>query len=117
MNDFNQIGKRMPFSESEGYVDSLIDKCAASALAQRSGHHRRTVIRRICFYSSGIAAALLVAFLLFSRFQAQNEYKRIEKSQSLNEVLSSLSDKQVQDVTYYNLDDIPDYDADQASSN
>ena len=34
MNDFNNIGRRMPFIEDKDYVDRLVDRCTVSAPAE-----------------------------------------------------------------------------------
>ena len=41
------IGKRMPFGEDEGYVEQLLERAAKRALNHRNPHKQRLPLRRI----------------------------------------------------------------------
>lgn len=110
------IGKRLPYAETDEYIDSLVTRCADRAIALRdahSGNHRRSsFVRRIGIAATSMAAAILAAAIIIpvaiddsgSRITADT----IARSSSLGEVLSSLSNDELATLDYYTLEDLPD---------
>lgn len=108
--DFELMGKRMPYTEPDGYVDRLVDQCAENALASR--HSTRLSVRRhIGIAATAIAAAMLAAAIIFPvTFGNDNggiTTESIAQSQPLDVVLSSLSNDDLAAINYYTFDDMP----------
>ena len=110
------VGKRLPYAETDEYIDSLVARCADRAIALRDGSssHRRSgsFMRRIGIAATSMAAAILAAAIIIpsaiddsgSRITAAT----IAQSSSLGEVLSSLSNDELATLDYYTLEDLPD---------
>lgn len=111
------VGKRMPYAETDEYIDSLVTRCADRAIALRDGSrgsHRRSgsFMRRMGIAATSMAAAILAAAIIIpsaiddsgSRITAAT----IAQSSSLSDVLSSLSNDELATLDYYTLEDLPD---------
>ena len=113
MNDFEKIGKQMPYKESESYITSLIEHCTETALSGGRKQHRRSY--RLFFSFGTVAAALILAAGL-TRFieepgtRQENKWKaEIEKAAPLDEMLNTLDDEEIQSLGAY-CNDFPDYE-------
>lgn len=109
MKDFNEIGKNLPYAESEEYVSELVERCANRAIAATPALHKRNIVRRISYYATTAAAAAAVTIIMVMHFSQPSPLERVEKSAALPQVLSKMSDEQVKNVEYYTVDDIPEY--------
>lgn len=110
MKDFKEIGKRMPYTESEDYISSLIEKGIDKAIAEKGSNTNLLFFRRTAIAASAAAAIFVGIFFTFDFSKdSKNVATQIAKSQPIDEVLNSLSDEQVLALTTYSLDDIPEY--------
>ena len=110
MNEFEKIGKRMPYSESKDYIADLINKGTEKAIAESKPNLRSRFIRRTII---GTAAAAVMAGLVLTtvNFETSQEklMNQLNSTPSLEEVLNSLSDDQMAELSTYSIDDIPEY--------
>ena len=107
MNDiFKDIGKRMPYQESEKYLDGLIDQVTQKAIHHADTRHRPRLAMRL---ASAAAVALLVIGIGFTLFNGQNDPVTISDQGPLDEFLSTLSDDEAAQLTYYEIEEIPEY--------
>ena len=112
--DFESIGKQLPYSEPEGYVDRLIERCADRAIEhQRAAGGKNRVgpfSRRVGIITASMAAAILAATIVFPAIlDRDNRYSAddIAHSMSLSEVLSGMSNDELAAIDYYSFDDMP----------
>ena len=112
--DFESIGKQLPYSEPEGYVDRLVERCADRAIEhQRAAGGKNRVgpfSRRMGIITASMAAAILAATIVFPAIlDRDNRYSAddIAHSMSLSEVLSGMSNDELAAIDYYSFDDMP----------
>lgn len=112
--DFESIGKQLPYSEPEGYVDRLVERCADRAIEhQRATGGKNRVgpfSRRVGIITASMAAAILAATIVFPAIlDRDNRYSAddIAHSMSLSEVLSGMSNDELAAIDYYSFDDMP----------
>ena len=68
MKEFDEIGKRMPYAESDDYVSNLVDACADKAVSQSTISFRNRHNARIAYYVSVLAAVVAPVVITFSLF-------------------------------------------------
>ena len=103
------IGKRLPYSESDEYLDSLIDKATENAIARKS---RPRVNRHLgMLLASAAAVALLVIGIGLSahRHGHGSTVVATQTGSPLDEFLNSLSDEEAVQLQYYEIEEIPEY--------
>lgn len=104
----NDIGKRMPYRESEEYLDRLIDAATEEAITRHAAY-RKTRFRRLMAASAAAVAALIVCFGI-GFFNGKSSQSMPENSQSpLDEFLNTLSDEEAAQLTFYEIEEIPEY--------
>lgn len=103
------VGKRMPYAENDEYVAQLIDRCTDKAISGKPNtQHRPTLIKWLSAGAS-VAAVLITGVLVFSLQSKDNAFDSYHNSMPLSEVLSSMSDEDLMCVSYYELDDLTEY--------
>ena len=105
---FNDIGKRMPYQESEEYLNDLIDKSIEKAVMQHSAARRNW--SRMLMAASVAAMTLLILGLgvtLFNGWDAQPV--SMSDQGPLDEFLSTLSDEEAAQLQFYEMEEIPMY--------
>lgn len=114
--DFETVGKRMPYVETEEYVSRLVDRCTDRALSgSRTRHARRAFPRSIGIATTAVAAALIAAAIIIPVVTGTPattpSTDAIAQSRPLSDVLSAMSNDQLAAIDYYSFDDMPsDYD-------
>lgn len=103
MKEFDTIGKQMPYKESSDYINTIIDRGMQMKRKKKS--------RIVPFLAGGIGAAAAMVIVIFSifNFNFHTPYEKIKSSPTLSEVLSTLSDEQINELNTYTTDDIPEY--------
>lgn len=120
---FNQVGKRLPYKESDDYVSGLIERCAEEALKnpKKKRHTAETMWLRIAGVAAVMALVVTVAINLWNQGNASDmqeqqslamvecDAESVNESAPLNEVLTEMTYDQLSLVSYYYTDDIPEY--------
>ena len=107
-NPFDDRGKRMPYRESGEYVDNLIDATTDRAIKQQA-MARRSRLRGL-IAASAAAVAVLIVSLSISLFNGKSTQQAAMTGQGpLDEFLNTLSDEEAAQLTYYEIDEIPEY--------
>lgn len=109
MNELmDQIGKRMPYRESEVYLDGLIDRATENALKQRSSSPNWWNRSRLV---SAAAVALLIIGIGFTvlHSSSQRNVMTMQSSGPIDEFLNELTDEEVAQLPYYEIEEIPEY--------
>ena len=113
----NKVGKRLPYSEAPQYVDSLLEKCRLNAIAEAPRRKSRNV-RRLWLTAASAAAVVAIVATVTLKLTLGGDsdtgkvlcsVTSVEQSAPLSDVLASMSDDQLADVSYYSTDDIPEY--------
>ena len=109
MSHFDNIGKRLPYTESEPYLDALTQRAPDNAIAhQRAATHRN----RRWLYTAAAAIALAIAATagIMKFFMVPTTDTIQQTDGPLAEFLDGLSDDDALLLAYYDIDDLPDYD-------
>lgn len=105
---FNDIGKRMPYQEGEDYVNDLLDRVTEQAINRR---HRAPRLPRWVVIPSAAAVALLVIGIGTKLLTDNSRQVAITEQTSgpIDEFLNSLSDEEVAQLPYFEIEEIPEY--------
>ncbi len=106
---FDDIGKKLPYHESEEYLDSLMDKAADIALQQHG--NTRGKKHWGLMWASAAAVALLLIGIGFHELNDVNRQSAatVQASGPFDEFLNSLTDEEVAQLPYYEIEEIPEY--------
>lgn len=110
INDsFKNIGKRLPYHESEDYLESLIDKTTQHAISQCETIKRQGW--RLGWIASAAAAALLLIAIGITvvQHESRNTVVALQADGPLDEFLNTLTDEEAAQLQYYEIEEIPEY--------
>lgn len=105
----NDIGKRLPYNERAEYLSSLVDSTTEKAIVH-DAHARRS--RRLSMMAASVAA---VALLVIGIGVAVNNNigssipVTAQADGPLDEFLNTLTDEEAAQLTYYEIEEIPEY--------
>lgn len=105
----NDIGKKMPYSESQEYLDGLIDRTTDQAIKQ---HIVASSKRRwgVMAASAAAVALLLVSIgLTVMNNESQRPSVSFQAQSPIDEFLGSLTDEEVAQLPYIEIEEIPEY--------
>ena len=94
MNEFPQIERRLPYKESDSYIDNLLTKCADKAIASQS--KPKPAIVRLKWMWTAAASLLVAATLGFVYLNSESEFDRISKARPLDEVLADINEEDIE---------------------
>ncbi len=105
----DNVGKRLPYIESDAYLDNLLDRVGQVAIDRQ--HHSRATKR---WSRMLVSTAALVLLLLGIGFTVMNNSSpqhvaACEADGPVDEFLNSLTDEEVAQLTYYEIEEIPEY--------
>ena len=105
----NDIGKKMPYNESEEYLDGLIDRTTGQAIKKHAvaGGRRRWGVMA----ASAAAVALLLVSIGLSVMnnESQRPSVTLQSQSPIDEFLGSLTDEEVAQLPYIEIEEIPEY--------
>lgn len=105
MKEFQNIGKRMPYAESNEYLSQLLSQATEKAISQPVTTTTRT-------WLAAAAIATLLAVAGISYFQHQPTTGQLSASleeSPIEQFLNELSDDDVQFLACYDIEEIPEY--------
>lgn len=125
MKQVDDIQKRMPYAESEEYLDQLISKATEKAIEQ--ARQPKTKVRSLHTSIAAAAAALLLVAIGVTQFRSNEEQLATVEQESImlladnevateqdlgpiDEFLNGLSDEEAQLLAYYDIEEIPEYE-------
>ena len=88
MKDFEEIGKQMPYRESDAEVDALLSRVQARTLAEAPAKRKRALV---------------------NQNSSNSIYHTIINSESMAEVLSDMDSEAVAAQEYYTQNVLPEY--------
>lgn len=106
----DDIGKKLPYHETEGYLDALIDRATEEAVRRRaaaSGARRWRM--RAASISAGVALALGIGLTVLNSHEAQRVLAPAQPQSPIDEFLNTLTDEEVAQLPYYEIEEIPEY--------
>lgn len=109
MKKFEEIGKVMPFKETDQNVDAFIDQITINTIISAdSRQEKKTQILK--FFTSMAAAVVLFAIgsLKFIN-NKPSTYDAVMNSESVAELLNDMGDEAVESEVYYTQNAMPDY--------
>ena len=105
----DEIGKKMPYDESEEYLDSFIDRATEQAIKQHAvdrGRHRWTVMAA----SAAAVALLLIGIgVTVMNYECRQTAVTLPAEGPIDEFLSSLTNEEVAQLPYMEIEEIPEY--------
>ncbi len=108
MKDFENIGKRMPYDESPGYVDQLVGRVTENAI--HHGGVRRSRSKMYFIISAAAMVLLLVGLGVLHFHQGpQPVAQTTVQTSPIDEFLNGLTDEEAQALSYYEIEEIPEY--------
>lgn len=111
MNElFDDIGKKLPYDESEKYLDSLIDEMTEVAIMRHYKSKRKNRLSMIVF--SAAASVLLIIGIGYTMLQKSGKTTApvtLNGEGPIDEFLSTLTDEEVAQLPYYEIEEIPEY--------
>lgn len=106
---FDNIGKKLPYSESDEYLDSLLDRVAQHAIRQQ---YQTRWKKHWALKAASVAAVviLVLGIGLTVMDKGNNQSVAIQQADSpIDEFLNSLTDEEVAQLPYYEIEEIPEY--------
>ncbi|MGM9835773.1 MAG: hypothetical protein ACI30L_03375 [Muribaculaceae bacterium] len=102
MKQFDEIGKNMPFRQTDEQVDAMLNAIEARTISQAPLRRRSAMVRRFVVAASAAAAVAVMATVLLHTLNSQpSAYDAVINSQSLSEVLTQMPDEAVEGEIYY----------------
>ncbi len=110
MKDFENIGKRMPYTEDKDYVSNLISQATETALQKQP--KAKTVSLKTKWMAAAAAVMVLLtgAGVTYHLQTAETVQPVVAESTAspVDDFLDSLSDEDVQLLAYYEIEEIPE---------
>lgn len=108
MKEFQNIGKRMPYAESDEYLSQLLSQATEKAISQPTATTKRTT--RTWLAAAAIATLLAVAGISYFQHQpATGQLSASLEESPIEQFLNELSDDDVQLLACYDIEEIPEY--------
>ncbi len=111
MKDFETLGKRMPYAESDEYLSSLIERTTETAI-QRARKPRTTLRPAFRMAVAAAVAALLVfvGITLWNPMTTAPQVAQAATESPVDDFLNNISDEDAQLLAYYEVEDIQNYE-------
>lgn len=107
---FDDIGKKLPYNESETYLDGLVDEMTEKAIMQ---HHQTKNKMRWRTIAVSTAASVLIIIGIGTTLHHQrdnnNAVVTLNAEGPFDEFLNTLSDEEVAMLPDYEIEEIPEY--------
>lgn len=105
----NDIGKRLPYRESKEYLNSLVDNAAERSIVHHAHARRR---KHLSMMAASVAAVVLLVIgigVTVSHNISRSAPVTRQADGPLDEFLNTLSDEEAAQLTYYEIEEIPEY--------
>lgn len=109
MTGQDNTGKQMPYVERDDYLDDLINKATEKAIECKS-QKLHSSNHGILFYASISVAASLLLIAGWFWLNPRHETHIAQNVESpIDEFLDGLTDEEVMMLSYYEIEEIPEY--------
>lgn len=112
MKNFEDYGKKMPFNESNEYVENLMANATENAIRQK--RIRKSTRLQFPKAAAAVAAVVVIAATAFWGGQKLYENRNTAIAQTpsaspLDSFLNNISDDEAAQIYYYDIDEIAEY--------
>lgn len=102
MKEFGEINTKLPYKESESYVDTLVEQSVETA--RQHGRTERKI--GLVYYLTSIAAAAAIALAVIIPYSR----KTVQAADSpIDMFLASITDSEAAMIVDWPIEDIPEY--------
>lgn len=108
-DSFNNIGKRLPYRESEDYLDALIDKATQHAILQNKKVKQPAWRLKWITSAAAVVLILIAIGVAVMQHESRNTAATLQANGPLDEFLNTLSDEEAAQLQYYEIEEIPEY--------
>ncbi len=109
MNEFEQIGKKTPFKETDAEIDAMLSRITDATINGKAAARKAQVMRRNFGYVSVAAMfAIVLAVAVKVLSPSDSYYDMIQSSDTVAEMLNEMGDDEVSEQVYYTLNAMPD---------
>lgn len=105
----NDIGKKMPYSESQEYLDGLIDRTTDQAIKQQIVARSKRRWGVMAASAAAVALLLVSIGLTVMNNESQRPTVSLQSQGPIDEFLGSLTDEEVAQLPYIEIEEIPEY--------
>jgi hypothetical protein len=105
----NDIGKKMPFSESQEYLDGLIDRTTEQAVKRHAVSGGKRPWGVMAASAAAVALLLVSIGLSVMNNESQRPAVSLQGQSPIDEFLGSLTDEEVAQLPYIEIEEIPEY--------
>lgn len=105
----NDIGKKMPYSESQEYLDGLIDRTTDQAVKQHIVARSKRRWGVMAASAAAVALLLVSIGLTVMNNESQRPSVSLQAQSPIDEFLGSLTDEEVAQLPYIEIEEIPEY--------
>lgn len=106
---FEEIGKRLPYHESEEYLDDLLERVADTAISNRGTTQGARRWRKAWLSAAAVALLVIgIGLTIMNRNLPQQVVTR-QCDGPIDEFLNSLTDEELAQLPYYEIEEIPEY--------
>ena len=110
MKEFQNIDKRMPYTEREDYVKQLISQTTERTISMSKHQSLKLRTYRLTAIAAAVTALLVIAGVtLVNAPSEQMVAQNTEVNSPMDEFLSSISDEEAQLLASYTIETVPDY--------
>lgn len=111
MNYFETIGKRLPYRESNQYVDRLTEQAVECAINRQQAAPSSARPRRWRYFAAAAVVTLLLAGtgVTYMATRTSPTATLQPADAPLDHFLNTISDDDAMLLTYYDVDEYPDY--------
>ena len=110
MNTFENIGKKMPYTESDDYVNALVEQTTEQTLRQAARPQAKTGSLHRWAIAATVTALLGFGALTWLSPATGKQVADNEQYSPVDDFLNRLSDDEAQLLAYYEIEDIPEYE-------
>lgn len=106
---YDNIGKKLPYRESDEYLESLIGNATENAISRQGmakGH--RQFGRMIASAAAGLILLVGIGVTVFN-LGDKTAAVSLQDQSPLDEFLNTLSDEEAAQLQYYEIEEIPEY--------
>lgn len=105
----NDIGKRMPYRESDEYLNGMIDQAIEHAINQYALTRNKKHWGRVLASAAAVALLLIGIGMTVFNHLSNPPATVLQNEGPIDEFLSSLTDEEVVQLPYYEIEEIPEY--------
>ena len=105
----NDIGKKLPYEESEEYLDGLIGRATEGAIKRQAAMRAKSRWGKMMTSAAAVALIVVGIGTAVWKVQQQQAVTTMASESPIDEFLNTLTDEEVAQLPYYEIEEIPEY--------